>query len=117
MSEEPERGEDAQHEELLDALAEVELPASTDEVGWAELAQRFLPIYLQAARGDYEISPQQRQILDKIMDRGFGKAGKEPAPTAPAGVVVLPTLYSDEKPVEVCPVCKTKLEELEEEED
>lgn len=91
--------------------AEIELPEPGDDVAWGELAERFLPLYLRAAKGEIEVSGAQRQLLDKIMDRGFGKVGRERSgAAADLGVVVLPMLYSDEKPAQVCPQCAARLE-------
>lgn len=77
---------------------------------WVELAQQFLPMYQLAAAGKLRISPQQRFLLDRIMDRGFGKPGSEASNDTPElGVVVLPTLYTEQQPLQVCPVCLQRL--------
>jgi len=93
-------------EELRQLLLDLDLVEVRD---WAGLARQFWPFYARAASGDLEVSAQQRQLMDRIMDRGFGKAGSEPQELAAPGVVLLPLVGTD--PVGLCPHCAAKFEE------
>jgi hypothetical protein len=99
-------------EEGLDVLAEVVLP-DTDgpeaDAAWRRIARDLLPKYLEIAKGEREVKPAQRMVLDKIMERGFGKAGAQAAEgEETVHVVILPKLGSGRAAM-VCPRCLHRL--------
>lgn len=95
--------------EQLDAAAAAHDAATG--VDWGALAQEFLPLYTAAARGDENstVTALQRQFLDKIMDRALREKREASAAGDVGlglGVVILPTLYSEQEPgIRVCPAC------------
>lgn len=96
--------------------APTELPPLPDpadpEVDWLATATRLLPTWQAIARGDMDVTPSQRQVLQDIMNRGFGRPGAGTAEQAAGGlrVVVLPTLGTDAN-MRVCPTCLSRLED------
>lgn len=99
--------EKKKREEQLAVLRNIELPDPDDkdaERKWKGLARALLPIYRDAAAGALLLDPTQRQILQSIMDRAYGKVGQKKDADQTVGVVVLPT-QGDSSKTRVCEDC------------
>lgn len=96
----------------LAALAAIELPDPDDKDAdkkWKGLAKALGPTYKLIASGQIAVDAGQRQVLQSIMDRAYGKVGQQKNNADhEAGVVVLPVLGDGSKST-ICPVCKSKV--------
>lgn len=93
----------------LAPLQSIELPDPDDpnaEKKWKALGRALLPVFRDAAAGAIDLEATQRQMLQNIMDRAFGKVGqKKDADLNAAGVVILPTQGEAAK-TKVCEQCQ-----------
>lgn len=88
------------------------LPDPTDDsVDWRAEAQKLLPVWNNIAAGLVDASPTQRQVLQDIMNRAYGRPGSQ-TDAKPDGmrVVVLPMLGLDSA-AQICPNCLARLED------
>lgn len=97
--------------EVAAAMGALESPDDPDEAKWKAL----WATYSQIASGTLVCEPQQRLALKDLLDRHYGKPGKETGaggakPKTPeSSVVILPALGSGAGTV-ICPVCHTRLQ-------
>jgi len=93
----------------------LDLPSPNDpqaDEKWELLAKEVMPIWRNIAMGNVEANATQRQVLQNILDRGFGKAGQkvDVMEEEEVRVVVLPALGAGAG-LHICPRCNYATDE------
>lgn len=82
-----------------------------------KLADNLKDVLVAAAKGETKINAAQAALIKTVFDRGYGRpTASQESRTAAAGIVILPTLGSNEG-LTICPNCgwEAKIEEEDEE--
>lgn len=93
-------------------LSDLELPEpDAGESDWKALGKKVFPIWRSIALGLADATSSQRQVLQDIINRAYGRVGqeKEEDTSGKANVLVLPTLATGAAS-RVCDVCRARLE-------
>jgi hypothetical protein len=72
---------------------------------WEKLAERLRPIYFQIATGAQDANPTQRQAIEHILNRAYGRAGAAREQEAVDNPVIILPCMGDAAIAHVCPVC------------
>lgn len=87
-----------------DIVSRAALAKSVED--WQKLANELAPVMEGILSGQVKATAAQANLLKDIWNRAFGKpVAAQTAKREAAGVIVLPTLDTDNKMTFVCPKC------------
>jgi hypothetical protein len=85
-------------------LAELPQEEIAGATSWKEMAERLQRTYEGIASGMVEATPTQRQAIEHVFNRAYGRPGLPEQEDTPSPVVLLPAM-GDAAVMHVCPVC------------